>query len=72
VARIGLVLLLAGLFIAGAYAGHVWWENRSVDRAARLLDRGQYAKAAHSLFRTPVLAPDAPAQGSGAQHKSGG
>lgn len=59
-ARIGLVLLLAGLFVAGAYAARAWWEHRSVDHAARLLDRGQYGRAAHALLRTLVLTPNNP------------
>jgi len=35
-----MVLLLAGIPVVGAYGALAWWEQRSVDHAARLLDRG--------------------------------
>jgi cytochrome c-type biogenesis protein CcmH/NrfG len=59
-ARIGVILLLAGLVLAGAYAARAWWEHRSVDHAARLFDRGEYGRAAHELLRTLVQRPDDP------------
>jgi Flp pilus assembly protein TadD len=60
VARIGVVLLLAGLFLAGAFAVRAWWEHRSIDHAARLLERGEYGHAAHELLRTLVLRSEDP------------
>jgi Flp pilus assembly protein TadD len=58
VARIGIALVLAGLFVAGSYTARVWWERRSVDHAAGLLDRGLYGRAAHELLRKLVLTPN--------------
>lgn len=59
-ARIAVALVLAGLFVAAAYSAAAWWEHRRADEVVRLLDRGNYRRAAHQLLRRLILRPDDP------------
>lgn len=53
------MLLVAGLLV-GARAARGWWDLRSDDHAARLLDRRHYGRAARQLWQKLVLTPGDP------------